>query len=111
MKVVENTDNTDIYSYVYTSAFINLGFLNAYLKNNTQSRYYYQKALESAQRIDAKKLQSTIYMEISQVYKEMGDYKTSLELLEEGIVLKDSVFNNEQIEKIHLLSQGFQNRQ
>lgn len=111
LKVVENTDNTDIYSYVYTSAFINLGFLNAYLKNNTQSRYYYQKALESAQRIDAKKLQSTIYMELSQVYKDMGDYKTSLGLLEEGIVLKDSVFNNEQIEKINLLSQGFQNRQ
>jgi len=93
----------------YAYSLQNLAYLLFENNELAESEKYYFKALEVAQTSDNSRLKSSILIEISELFYKKQQYKMAWEYLDEGITLRDSTFNNQNMEKITLLSQQFEN--
>lgn len=98
-------------SYLHALAIQNIAYLYALDKQFSVSLQYYQKALQVAREIDAKKLLGAICLEMSDVYKEVNDYKKAWEYQRQGYLLKDSVMNAKALEDIMIRTSNFEQRQ
>jgi len=87
----------------------NLAYL-LYTSNriNEAEKYYYQ-ALEAAEEADVIRVKSSVLIELSDLFYKKQQYKKSADYFKEGVALRDSIFNNQSMERISLLSQQFDN--
>lgn len=93
-------------------------------KDSTVSFYYFEKAIQYAEKINAKKKLSEIYKSLSEAYEKLGDFRNAMECLKKYIrveqeimtsivgnkleILKielDHLKENEKLEKIKLINQ------
>ena len=93
----------------------------AHLLNNTAAAYlgkgesvnaekYYQQAAGIGNRINARLRLKESYLGLSRVYDAMGDYGKSLEFYKNYELLKDSIFNQENLRKIHEIEADYKIR-
>ena len=93
----------------------------AHLLNNTAAAYlgkgesvnaekYYQQAAGIGNRINARLRLKESYLGLSGVYDAMGDYGKSLEFYKNYELLKDSIFNQENLRKIHEIEADYKIR-
>lgn len=75
-----------------------------------KAEVYYRKALQTAEEINDRQVKGNVLIELSRLYYLKGFYKRAWEYMERGVMLKDSVFNNESMEKIAIISQRFDNQ-
>lgn len=110
-QVLSGINDTTLFGYVHISACINLAYVYGIEGNYRLSLEYYRKALDMATKVGSKKLEATIYIEMSAVYKQMKEYVQALELLEKGIALKESLLSSDQIESINFISSEYQQKE
>ena len=93
----------------------------AHLLNNTAAAYlgkgesvnaekYYLQAAGIGNRINARLRLKESYLGLSRVYDAMGDYGKSLEFYKNYELLKDSIFNQENLRKIHEIEADYKIR-
>lgn len=87
----------------------NLAFLLYESGRLDEAESYYFDALKAVEKSNAKQIKSSILIELSELYYSRKQYKTAWEYLKDGVVLRDSVFSAENMEKISLISQQFDN--
>lgn len=87
----------------------NLAFILFEKKQYAEAEKYYLKALQVAETTTSNKLKSSIMMELADLYYEKQQYQKAWDYLKKGVTLKDSAFNSQDMEKIALLSQQFDN--
>lgn len=98
-------------TYMHALASQNLAYVYFIDKQYASALKYYQIALDVAQQIDAKKIISGSFIELSDVYKELGDYKKAWEYQKRGYVLKDSVMSSKTMDEIMVQTNNFEQRQ
>ena len=87
----------------------NLAFILLERNRLTEAERYYFEALQAAETTMSNKLKSAILVELSELYYKKQQYQKAWDYLKQGVTLRDSVFNNQDLEKISLLSQQFDN--
>ena len=105
-KAIEISENEPS-SYAYSLQ--NLAYLLLENNNIAESEEYYFKALKVAQTVDNSRLESSILIEMSKLFLKKQQYKMAWEYLDKGVALRDSTFSSQNMEKITLLSQQFEN--
>lgn len=74
-----------------------------------EAENYYNQALQVAESGGLDNIKSSILIELSDVYHKKKNYQKSLEFIKTGVLLRDSIFGQQNMEKISLLSQQFDN--
>lgn len=105
-KAIETSQNEP---YNLARFLQNLAFLLFEQERWDEAESYYLEALEEAEKTGNSQLKSSILIEISDLFHEKKLYEKAWRYLKEGVALQDSAFNNENLEKIALLSQQFDN--
>jgi tetratricopeptide (TPR) repeat protein/DNA-binding CsgD family transcriptional regulator len=106
LKAIEMSDKEPYKQARYLQNFAFLLFESNKLEK--AEKYYFQ-ALRVAEESDAKQIKSAILMELSDLYHKKKQHQKAWEYLKEGVTLHDSIFSTQNMEKISVLSQQFDN--
>lgn len=87
----------------------NLAFLLMEENKLDEAEKLYSEALEEAEAIGAQKRKGAIYIELSDLYYKRRQFEKAFKYLQEGVTIRDSIFNSQHLEKISLLSQQLDN--
>lgn len=97
--------------YNKTELIIQMAKLNCLQSEHERSLEKYGLALEMAKKISANNLKKLCYEGLSNVHKQMGNYKESLEYFEKYVDLQDQIFSEEQAQKLAQIENNFQIQQ
>jgi tetratricopeptide (TPR) repeat protein len=95
--------------YKHARYLQNLAFLLLDSNKLDEAERYYFQALKVAGESDAKQIICAAQIELSDLYYKKSQYRKAWEYLKKGMELRDSIFSNQNMEKIALLSQQFDN--
>lgn len=109
MRILQMSSENDL-SYMNALTMQNLAFLCKSQKETKRALIYYNKALEMADNINASKIKSVVLIEMSDLLYENGEYQKSRDYLERGRLLKDSIFNSQNMDRITILTNRYETR-
>lgn len=109
MRILELTGGDDL-SYLHALALQNIAFLYKEQGKKSAALTYYDKALSISTKIKANKIKASVLIEMSDIFYENGDYKKSRDYLEKGRILKDSIFNTQNMDRIMILTNKYETR-
>ncbi|MDL2256805.1 tetratricopeptide repeat protein, partial [Bacteroidales bacterium OttesenSCG-928-I14] len=87
----------------------NLAYLLFQSNKLSDAENYYRQALAIAEEADIKQVKSSVLIELSDLYNKKNLHRQAWGYLREGVELRDSIFGIENMEKISLISQQFEN--
>ena len=97
--------------YYKTELIIQIAKLNRIQKEFDRSLEKYGMALEMAKGMSASNLIKSCYEGLSNVHKELGNYKESLEYFEKYVAIQDEIFSEEQAQKLAQIESSYQIQQ
>lgn len=109
-KAVSIMDKVDD-QYYKTELIIQIAKLNGIQKEYERSIEKYGMALQMANSISASNLIKLCYEGLSNVHKELGNYKESLEYFEKYVAIQDEIFSEEQAQKLAQIESSYQIQQ
>lgn len=92
----------------YSESLRNLGDYFFYTENYDSSLYYYNSALKLALGVDSKTDVKDIYQSLSELHYDLKDYKKAYELHLKYSELQESIFSNEQFDKLREMEMKYQ---
>lgn len=95
--------------YTYALCAQNLAFLLFQEGKPAEAEQYYLKALRAADESGAKQVKSLVLIELSDLKYKSGEFEKAWLYLKSGMNLRDSVFSDQNMERIALLTQQFDN--
>jgi len=95
--------------YNYARFLQNLAYLFYENDELAEAEKYYYEALDISEKAGIFQVKSSVLTELAQLFYKKQQYRQAYDYLNQGVQLRDSIFSNESIEKISLLSQQFEN--
>ncbi|MDH6355191.1 tetratricopeptide (TPR) repeat protein [Dysgonomonas sp. PH5-45] len=95
--------------YNYARLLQNMAFLLYEIKELGASEEYYLRALQAAEAAGAIQIKGSVLIELSDLYYNTHQYQKACDYMKQGMVIRDSLFSNQNMEKISILSQQFDN--
>ena len=92
----------------YSESLRNLGDYYFYTENYDSSLYYYNNGLKLALEVDSKTHVKDIYQSLSELYYDLKDYKKAYEFHLQYSELQESIFSNEQFDKLKEMEMKYQ---
>lgn len=86
--------------YAIAGVYTNMGRCHFAHQQWDSAQYYFQKAIEIARPANVLSYQSTSFLRLSSIDSAQGNYRQALARYQEGIALRDSMWNNEKNNRI-----------
>jgi len=87
----------------------NLAFVLMQSNRIAEAEAYYYKALDAANSSNIERVKSAVLIELSDIFYKKKQYQKAWEYLKEGMILRDSLYSSQDMEKVSLLSQQLDN--